>query len=121
MKISYRLIGQNIKSARKANGFTQEQIAEHLDISAIHYGRIERGERRPSINQLAKIADNLNTSIETLLYGRILDAKNHSSVFVSAENHTKGTAEYALLLLDEYREQLQEYIHSLKLKENALR
>ena len=42
MKISYRLIGQNIKSARKATGFTQEQIAEHLDISAVHHGRIER-------------------------------------------------------------------------------
>lgn len=116
MKISFRIIGQNIKSARKANYFTQEQIAEQLDISVLHYGRLERGERRPSIDQLAKIADTLNTSIEALLHGCVLDAKNYATVFGATEGQDHGTAEYALVLLDEYREQLQEYIHSLKLR-----
>jgi len=121
MNISLRIIGQNIKAARKANHFTQEQLAELLDISVLHYGRLERGERRPSIDQLARIAGILNTSIEALLRGCIIDAKKHAAVFEAAENQTEGTAEYALVLLDEYREQLQEYIHSLKLRENALR
>ena len=121
MKISFRIIGQNIKASRLAVCLTQEQLAERLDISVIHYGRMERGEHRPSIEQLAKIADALNTSIEALLHGCIIDAKKHAAVFEAAENQTEGTAEYALVLLDEYREQLQEYIHSLKLRENALR
>ena len=117
MKISLRIIGHNIKTARKANHFTQEQLAELLDISVLHYGRLERGERRPSIDQLAKAADVLNTSIEALLHGCVLDIKSHAAVFDAAKNQPEGTAEYALVLLDEYREQLQEYIHSLKLRE----
>jgi len=121
MKISFRIIGQNIKASRKTAHFTQEQIAEHLGISVLHYGRLERGERRPSIDQLAMISDILGTSIETLLHGCILDPKNHTPVFDAAADQPEGTAEYALVLLDKYREQLQEYIHSLKFRGNALR
>jgi len=121
MSISIRIIGQNIKTARKAKLLTQEQLAELLDISVIHYGRLERGERRPSIDQLAKLAYHLDTSIESLLEGCCLDVKKHAEVFKAAAGLPEGTAEYALVLLDEYREQLQEYLHALKLRKNALR
>lgn len=34
---------ENLKAARKAAGFTQQQLAEKLDISERHYQRIENG------------------------------------------------------------------------------
>lgn len=120
MKVSCRIIGQNIRSFRKAANLTQEQTAELIGISLLHYGRLERGERQPSIKQLAKIATILNTSIEALLKGCCFDVKNHADVFEAAAGQPEGTAEYALFLLDEYREQLKEYIHILKLNENPL-
>lgn len=35
----------NLQAARKAKGLTQEQMAERLGISAIHYQKIEAGDR----------------------------------------------------------------------------
>lgn len=121
MNISLKIIGQNIKRFRKASGLTQEQTAEQIGISLIHYGRIERGERQPSIKQLASIAAVFHTSIEALLQGCCMDKVNHAAVFNAAKDAPLGTAEYALLLLDAYREQIQDYLQVLKQKENALR
>lgn len=121
MNISFRIIGQNIRHFRKAAQLTQAQTAERLNLSPLHYGRLERGERQASLKQLATISDVLNTSIESLLKGCIIDRAKHIAAFEAASDQPKGTTEYALVLLDEYREQLKEYIHILKLKENALR
>ena len=69
MSISYTVIGRNIQRKRKLAGFTQEQFAERIGISVLHYGRLERGERSVSLVQLSTIAELLNTSVEDLLWG----------------------------------------------------
>lgn len=69
MKVSFTVIGRNIRKARNQLGITQEKMAELLDMSALHYGRLERGERCASVSQLARIAEILNTSIESFLLG----------------------------------------------------
>ena len=56
MIVSYKTIGQNIRAARKEAGLTQEQIAERLKMSQLHFGRLERGERPASLEQIALIA-----------------------------------------------------------------
>jgi len=69
MSISFTAIGRNIRCARKLSGYTQEQFAELIGISVLHYGRLERGDRSVSLTQLEKIANLLNTSLEDLLWG----------------------------------------------------
>lgn len=69
MTISYKAIGRNIKKARQRCGLTQETIAGVIGISTLHWGRIERGERRVSLDQLARISDALNTPLEQILWG----------------------------------------------------
>lgn len=69
MSVSFAVIGRNIREARKCQGFTQEQFAERMDISVLHYGRLERGERTVSLVQLEKISVLLDVSIEELLWG----------------------------------------------------
>ena len=44
-----KLIGQVIKYARIENGFSQEQLAELIDITPTHLKHIESGHRKPSI------------------------------------------------------------------------
>ena len=120
MKASFKIIGHNIRQARKAAQLTQEQTAEQIGISPLHYGRLERGERAVSIAQLTRIADVLRTSIHILLQDCILDKENHPVLFESPDEQTREYGEYALLLLDEYRDQIRKYYEELKPEKNAL-
>lgn len=67
--VSYRVIGRNIRKARNAAGLTQDALAQRIGLSQLHTGRLERGERNASIEQLAEIAGVLNISALSLLKG----------------------------------------------------
>lgn len=73
MLVSYKTIGQNIRSARKESGLTQEQIAEKLRMSQLHFGRLERGERPASLEQLAQVAQVLSVPLASLLHGCVIE------------------------------------------------
>ena len=42
MHVSFKAIGRNIRAARTELGITQEDAAERLKISQLHFGRLER-------------------------------------------------------------------------------
>lgn len=64
----YKLtMGDRIKEARKKKGFTQEQLAERLDVSVEFVGQIERGLKLPSMNVFIKLIEALNVSADYLL------------------------------------------------------
>lgn len=67
--IRYIEIGYNIQYFRKHKGFTQEQLAEALDISRQHLGAIEapRIVRPVSLELLFRIADMLDVDVRMLL------------------------------------------------------
>lgn len=73
MIVSYKTIGNNIRSARKEANLTQEQIAEKLRMSQLHFGRLERGERPASLEQIAQIAAALHVPLASLLNGCALE------------------------------------------------
>lgn len=73
MIVSYKTIGQNIRAVRKGAGLTQEQIAEQLKMSQLHFGRLERGERPASLEQLALIAQVLHMPLASLLNGCVME------------------------------------------------
>lgn len=57
----------NIKKARLANGFSQEYMADKLEIATVNYGKIERGVTAMTIERLFKIAELLNISVGSLI------------------------------------------------------
>lgn len=61
---------KRVVELRKANGITQETMAEHLGISLDHYARMERCERYWSLEVMAEIGIFLNTSMDYLVYGK---------------------------------------------------
>jgi len=73
MLVSYRTIGLNIREARKEARLPQEQVAEKLEMSQLHFGRLERGERPASLEQIAQIALTLNVSLAALLNGCVVE------------------------------------------------
>lgn len=72
MRVSYKVIGRNIRAARIEANLTQEQIAELLKMSQLHFGRLERGERPASLEQIACIAAELHIPTADLLRGCIM-------------------------------------------------
>jgi transcriptional regulator with XRE-family HTH domain len=62
-------LGANIRAARRAQGLTQEELALAIGTSISHIGRIERGERPPSMRTLVRLAVALHTVPEKLVEG----------------------------------------------------
>lgn len=75
MRISYVAIGRNIRAARLHAHLTQEELAEKLQISPMHFSRLERGERPISLEMLQDIATVLNQNPNALLCGCLLCTK----------------------------------------------
>ena len=59
--------GEKIKRLRKENGFTQEQLAELINVSLMSVRRWEWGKTAPNSKYLQKLAEVLNTTSEYLL------------------------------------------------------
>lgn len=58
--------GERLKEIRKAKGFTQERLAEVLDISQRQLTRIETGYNFPSVETLERISLYLETDLKDL-------------------------------------------------------
>lgn len=56
-----------LKELRKVNGYTQDYIADYLDVSRQTYSHYETGRRTPDFNTLSKLATFYSISIETLI------------------------------------------------------
>lgn len=62
-------IGENIKSLRKKNNITQEELAEKLSVTRQAVSNWENGKTEPDIETLTKIAQIFDTSIDELVDG----------------------------------------------------
>ena len=62
-------IGNRIKQSRKAQKYTQETLAEKLDVSPHYIYEIERGSKTMSLKMLMAISDALSLSTDYILFG----------------------------------------------------
>ncbi|MCL2756445.1 MAG: helix-turn-helix domain-containing protein [Firmicutes bacterium] len=60
--IDTSIIGTRIADGRKANGLTQAQFAEQLNVTGQCVGKWERGESLPDIFTLGKIGEIIGTN-----------------------------------------------------------
>lgn len=63
-------IGNRIKLAREDMGWTQEELAEKIDLSTQFISTIERGVAGASLGTVIRLCDVLNVSSEWLLCGK---------------------------------------------------
>ncbi|MCC8046442.1 MAG: helix-turn-helix domain-containing protein [Clostridiales bacterium] len=68
-ELDYKAIGKRIREARRAQKLTQEEAAERCDITSSFYGNVERGDKKMSLETLAKISRGLSVSADVLLFG----------------------------------------------------
>lgn len=61
---------KRLSTLRKAQGMTQEEMAEALNISLEHLSKMERGKRKPSIDLIIAMACYFHVSTDYLLMGK---------------------------------------------------
>jgi transcriptional regulator with XRE-family HTH domain len=66
MKNATELLGGRIRELRKAQGLTQEQLADSLGIEQKHVSLIELGKSYPSLDRLMRIAEVLKVPLPNL-------------------------------------------------------
>lgn len=60
-------IGRKIKKARENKGYTQEQLAEKVNLSVQHISVIERGLKAPKLDTFIRIANVLGVNADFIL------------------------------------------------------
>ncbi len=61
-----RLLGKKVQRLRKSEGYTQEELAEHVGISRTHMGHIEQGRKFPSLEIIDKLARKIKVKVSEL-------------------------------------------------------
>lgn len=71
---------ENLKTMRKAKGYTQEELAIKLNVVRQTVSKWEKGLSVPDANALSRIADVLDTDVSTLLGEEIIEETDKNAV-----------------------------------------
>ena len=69
MKSLQQILADNLKRVRAERGYSQEKLAEIVDLHRTYISGIERGTRNVSLRNIEKIAQALDLSVMDLLTG----------------------------------------------------
>lgn len=89
MAIEYTVIGRHIRAAQKQKRLTQEDVADMIDMSPAHFGKVERGERPVNLQRLSQLSQALDVPLEKLISSHC----NPTFCFPSACMSTAGDAQ----------------------------
>jgi transcriptional regulator with XRE-family HTH domain len=67
-------VGRNIRNLRRLRGWSQEQLAERIEMTEKHVGRVERGEVNVTVDLLATVAKTFAVDIAELFSGTADDS-----------------------------------------------
>ena len=71
MKTIEQKFGERMRKLRQAKGLSQEELAFKSGVHRTYLGGIERGERNPSLKNIAAIAKALGVTLsELFLFGK---------------------------------------------------
>ena len=122
------MIGNKIKNIRELKNFTQEYMADKLEISQAAYSKLEKGDFKISQDKLNKIAEILDVNLEDIKdfdNKRILNSYN--SIKGNNSNITYSNQDIILIrklygdkinLLEKLVQKQEEEIKNLKNSQN---
>jgi transcriptional regulator with XRE-family HTH domain len=65
-KLAVRKFGKRLREIRQDKGISQMELGDRINVTATYIGRIERGERSPSLPTIARLAHALSVSVADL-------------------------------------------------------
>lgn len=106
-------IGNKIRRLREHKGFSQEEMAEKLQISRSAYSRIESGETNSWINHINKLCESLEVKPEELLLNADQLIQNNQDSDSVIQNNTNNDTHITINQLSEkvielYEERLKD-------------
>lgn len=99
MTINYSLIGNRIKTARKAKGLSQSELSELIDKSVGYMSYIETGSKKPSLETLIQIANALDVTIDELLSDNLVASSTVSNTQINQLLSDCSAFEKSVILL----------------------
>ena len=87
-KTSLIKIGKNIQKIRKSNGYTQEKLAEEIEVSVRYISDIEQDKSKPSYEVLIKICNVFQISLDQV-FSEYLNIKENKSMEYSLAGFDK--------------------------------
>lgn len=99
MIINYSLIGNRIKTARKAKGLSQSELSELIDKSVGYMSYIETGSKKPSLETLIQIANALDVTIDELLSDNLVASSTVSNTQINQLLSDCSAFEKSVILL----------------------
>ena len=87
-KASVIKIGKNIQKIRKSNGYTQEKLAEKIEVSVRYISDIEQDKSKPSYEVLIKICNVFQIGLDQIFCDYI-NAKENKSMEYSLAGFDK--------------------------------
>lgn len=106
---------ERLRKMREARGFTQADLAKKTGLQAAAISHFETAQRAPSFDNLRKLSDALNVSVDYLL-GRIDEAQHGQGI--SAAPRAQQLFRHAENLSDQSFELLESMARTLLEKEN---
>lgn len=82
------MIGNKIKNIRELKNFTQEYMAERLDISQAAYSKLEKGDIKVSAEKLSQIAKVLEVNPEEIVS---FDSQKYFNSFNNVKGNNNGS------------------------------
>ena len=61
-----KIVGDRIRTLRTEQGISQEELAHKAGVSTSHIGKLERGEKNPSLSSIEKVINALEVTFEDL-------------------------------------------------------
>ena len=95
-------IGKNLQAIRKSNGFTQEKLAEEIDVSVRYISDIEQDRAKPSYEVLIRICNLFKISLDQI-FSKYLAVTNNNILeypllgYEKLSKEHKGTIEYLIM------------------------
>ena len=83
-----RQIAENIKTLRKKKNWSQSELAEKIGVHLTHINRIENGKYNPSIEDIIKLSEIFEVSIEEI-FNTTGDKKNTIDVLQNTPLYQK--------------------------------
>ena len=106
-KASVIKIGKNIQTIRKSNGYTQERLAEEIEVSVRYISDIEQDKSKPSYEVLIKICNLFQIGMDQI-FSKYINAKGNKSMeyslagFDKLSKKDKETIENLIIYFNSY-------------------
>lgn len=103
-----KIFGTNLQLNRKLHSYSQEQLAEKLNISIKHLSELETGKTFASSELIEKISEVLNISVSSLFYTQTEKSLDKSDIAIINQIIDSEIEKTIISIKSSIREQLKE-------------